>query len=53
MKILQELQAPVIAGGGHLSYWDSGSGNAVAARSGMEIQNHWGAVDHDTSVSEQ
>ncbi len=43
-------QAPVVAAGGHLSYWDSGSGSASAARSGMEISNHWGPVNHDAQV---
>ena len=43
-------QAPVVPAGGHLHYWDSGSGSASAANSGMEISNHWGAVDRDTQV---
>lgn len=40
----------MVPAGGHLHYWDSGSGSAAAANSGMEISNHWGAVDRDTRV---
>lgn len=43
-------QAPVVAAGGHLSYWGSGSGASLAARSGMEISNHWGPVNNDAQV---
>lgn len=46
----RSAQAPVVPPGGHLQYWDSGSASASAANSGMEISNHWGAVDRDTQV---
>ena len=36
----------MVPAGGHLSYWDSAS--ATTAR--MEVQNHWGPVDHDQQV---
>lgn len=44
------VQAPVMPAGLQLDYWEAG-GSMGAARSGMEIQNHWGAVDAHVQLS--
>lgn len=43
-------QAPVVRAGLQLDYWEAGS-RVGAARSGMEVQNHWGAVDSHVELS--
>lgn len=43
-------QAPLVAAGLQLDYWEAG-GRVGAARSGMEIQNHWGHVDAHVQLS--
>ena len=43
-------QAPLVGAGLQLDYWEAG-GRVGAARSGMEIQNHWGHVDAHVQLS--
>lgn len=44
------VQAPLVQPGLQLDYWEAG-GRLGAARSGMEIQNHWGHVDSHVELS--
>ena len=45
-----DAQAPVVQSGMQLDYWEA-SGRVAAARGGMEIQNHWGAVDSHVELT--
>ena len=48
------VQAPVVAHGHDLVYWDSNNARALVNARGMEYQNHWGAHDPDVELpSEQ
>lgn len=48
------VQAPVVAHGNDLVYWDSKNARALVNARGMEYQNHWGAHDPDVEMpSEQ
>lgn len=48
------VQAPVVAHGNDLVYWDSNNARALVNARGMEYQNHWGAHDPDVELpSEQ
>ena len=48
------MQAPVVAHGNDLVYWDSNNARALVNARGMEYQNHWGAHDPDVEMpSEQ
>ena len=48
------MQAPVVAHGNDLVYWDSSNARALVNARGMEYQNHWGAHDPDVELpSEQ
>lgn len=48
------MQAPVVAHGHDLVYWDSNNARALVNARGMEYQNHWGAHDPDVELpSEQ
>lgn len=48
------LQAPVVAHGNDLVYWDTDNARALVNARGMEYQNHWGAHDPDVELpSEQ
>lgn len=48
------LQAPVVAHGNDLVYWDTNNARALVNARGMEYQNHWGAHDPDVELpSEQ
>ena len=48
------MQAPVVANGNDLVYWDSNHARALVNARGMEYQNHWGAHDPDVELpSEQ
>ena len=52
--LLLQLQAPVVAHGNDLVYWDSNNARALVNARGMEYQNHWGAHDPDVELpSEQ
>lgn len=48
------VQAPVVAHGNDLDYWDVDNARALVNARGMEYQNHWGAHDPDVELpSEQ
>ena len=48
------MQAPVVAHGHDLVYWDTNNARALVNARGMEYQNHWGAHDPDVELpSEQ
>ncbi|KAK9837243.1 hypothetical protein WJX81_001335 [Elliptochloris bilobata] len=49
-KLLQS--APVVPDGSHLHFWDSDAAALVNQR-GMEINNHWGAVDAHVTLGAQ
>lgn len=52
--LLMLVQAPVVAHGNDLVYWDSSNARALVNARGMEYQNHWGAHDPDVELpSEQ
>lgn len=52
--LLLQLQAPVVAHGNDLVYWDTNNARALVNARGMEYQNHWGAHDPDVELpSEQ
>lgn len=42
--------APEVTAGGHLQYWDSAAA-ATTTNAGMEISNHWGAIDNDAQAA--
>lgn len=53
-NIASHMQAPVVAHGHDLVYWDSDKARALVNARGMEYQNHWGAHDPDVELpSEQ
>ena len=53
LRILH-VQAPVVAHGNDLDYWDANNARALVNARGMEFQNHWGAHDPDVELpSEQ
>ena len=44
------VQAPVVAHGNDLDYWDANNARALVNARGMEFQNHWGAHDPDVEL---
>lgn len=44
-------QAPSIPAGTHLAYWDSDKASLLNNK-GMEVYNHWGAVDEHVQLPE-
>lgn len=51
--MLLQVQAPVVAHGNDLVYWDTNNARALVNARGMEYQNHWGAHDPDVELPSQ
>ena len=45
------MQAPALPAGTHLAYWDSDKASLLNNK-GMEVYNHWGAVDENVQLPE-